>query len=317
MTHELLLPLVDEENICLPLPINVVARYWNIQLPLEQAANLAKKYQGFSGSILIEGIELVEQNGLGCKIVRSNISELQDVIAAGIPPIVILAGIPEITQHASVITGYNKEENTILHYIQKGTSEGEQQEGVIPLDIFEHEWSQEGNIMILIAPKDILSSISLNNITSDTANRLCYISERHILLNNNTAALESLNKAIQLDPDNSNAFQLLGSLFSRQNSEKCIEVYQKCLSINPKAYLAHNGLGNFYLKINKFEQAVIHYTKAIEIDSKRSAKIYKNRAYLQEKLGKNDAAIQDLKLYIKYAPRASDRGVIEQAIRQL
>ena len=317
MTHELLLPLVDEENICLPLPINVVARYWNVQLSLDQAANIAKKYQGFNGSVLIEGIELVEQNGLVCKIVRSNISELQDVIATGIPPIVILAGIPEITQHASVITGYNKEENTILHYIQKGTNEGEQQEGVIPLDIFEHEWSQEGDMMILVAPGDILSSISLNNSTSDTANRLCYTAERYILLNDHTAALESLNKATRLDPDNSNALQLLGSLYSGQNSEKCIEIYQKCIAINPKAYLAHNGLGNFYLKTNKFDQAIIHYTKAIEIDADRSAKIYKNRAYLQEKLGNNDAAIQDLKLYLKYAPRATDRGVIEQAIRQL
>ncbi len=316
MSHELLLPLVDQESICLPLPINVVARYWNVQLSLEQSMRVAKKYQGFKGSVLIEGVELAEQSGLVCKMVRSSISELEGVIAAGIPPIVILAGIPEITQHASVITGYNKEDNTILHYIQKGTDEGEQQEGVIPQDVFEHEWSQEGNIMILVAPQDILSSVSLND-TSDTSNRLCYIAERHILLNDHTAALESLTRATKLDPDNANAFQMIGSLMSRQNLEQCIEMYQRCISINPKAYLAYNGLGNFYLKTNKFDKAITNYTKAIEIDPSRSAKIYKNRAYLQEKLGRKDVAIQDLKSYIKYAPRAADRGAVEQAIREL
>ena len=60
-----------------------------------------------------------------------------------------------------------------------------------------------------------------------------------------------------------------------------------------------------------------NYTKAIEIDPKRSAKIYKNRAYLREKQNKNSDAKEDLKSYLKYFPRAPDRGVIEQAIREL
>ncbi len=56
--HELLLPLVQEENICLPLPVNVVSRYWNINLPMEEAFELSKQYPTDSGSILIEGIEI-------------------------------------------------------------------------------------------------------------------------------------------------------------------------------------------------------------------------------------------------------------------
>ncbi len=41
--HELLLPIVDEENICLPLPINVVSKYWNIELPMAEAIETAKE----------------------------------------------------------------------------------------------------------------------------------------------------------------------------------------------------------------------------------------------------------------------------------
>ena len=82
----------------------------------------------------------------------------------GIPPIVILPGIPEITQHASVITGYNEEEKTILHYIQKGNQEGEQQEGAIPQEIFDREWSEEGRLLIIICSSpDTLSNITLEH----------------------------------------------------------------------------------------------------------------------------------------------------------
>ena len=315
--HELLLPLVDEENICLPLPINVISRYWNIQLPMAEAIETAKKYSGFNGSVLIEGIESAERHGLSCKIIHSSITELKKIIDSGIPPIVILPGIPEITQHASVITGFNEEENTILHYIQKGNQEGDQQEGAIPQNIFDNEWSEEGRLMIILAPSDILSSVKLENDSSTKSNRLCFESERLNILKNFSEALESLKQAIQLDPNNSTAMHLLGAIMNEQNSLDCVKYYQKCLDINNRSYLTYNGLGNFYLKSNQFEKAEDCYNKAIELDPKRSAKIYKNRAYLREKQNKNSGAKEDLKAYLKYFPRAPDRGIIEQAIREL
>ena len=315
--HELLLPLIDEENICLPLPINVVSKYWNIELPMAEAVETAKKYSGFDGSILIEGIESAERHGLTCKIVHSSLSELKKIIDSGIPPIVILPGIPEITQHASVITGYDNEEKTILHYIQKGNQKGEQQEGAIPQDIFDKEWSEEGRLMIILAPIDVLSPITFENDSSNKSNRLCFASERLNILKNFTESLDSLKQAIELDPNNSTTLHLLGSMLNEQNSPECIKFYEKCLEINNRSYLTYNGLGNFYLKTNQFEKAENYYTKAIEIDPKRSAKIYKNRAYLREKQNKSSDAKEDLKNYLKYFPRATDRGVIEQAIREL
>lgn len=315
--HVLLLPLVEEENICLPLPINVVSKYWNVELSMAEAIETAKKYLGFSGSILIEGIESAERQGLACKIVNSSLSELKKIIDSGIPPIVILPGIPEITQHASIITGYDDEEKTILHYIQKGNQEGEQQEGAIPEDIFEKEWSEEGQLLILLAPSDILASIKLANGSSDKSNRLCLISERLNIMKNSSDALESLEQALEIYPDNPTALHQLGSIMNEQNSPECVKFYEKCLDINKRSYLTYNGLGNFYLKTNQFEKAENYYTKAIEINPKRSAKIYKNRAYLREKQNKNSEAKDDLKNYLKYYPKAPDRGIIEQAIREI
>ena len=315
--HQLLLPLVEDENICLPLPINVVSRYWNIELPMAEAIESAKKYSEFNGSIIIEGIELAERHGLSCKIVHSSLIELKKIIDAGIPPIVILPGIPEITQHASVITGYNDEEKTILHYIQKGNQEGEQQEGAIPQDIFDREWSEEGRLLIIIAPVETLSNITLENNSQDKSNRLCFNSEKLNILKNSNDAITALKEAIELDSNNSTALHLYGAMLNKQNSLECVSFYEKSLEINNKSYLTFNGLGNFYLKTNQFEKAESYYSKAIEINPKRSAKIYKNRAYLREKLNKNSDAKEDLKSYLKYFPKAHDRGIIEQAIREI
>jgi len=315
--HELLLPLVEEENICLPLPINVVSKYWNVDLPMAEATESAKKYSGFNGSILIEGIETAERHGLSCKIVHSSLNELKKIIDLGIPPIVILPGIPEITQHASVITGYDEVEKTILHYIQKGNQEGEQQEGAIPQDIFEKEWSEEGKLLIILAPSDILSSINMKNDSNQKSNRLCLVYEKQNILKNNTEALESLKQAIELDGNNSTALNLFGGMLNTQKSPECVKYYEKCIEINDKSYLAFNGLGNFYLKTEQFKKAENYYTKAIEINSKRSAKIYKNRAYLRQQQNNNSGAKDDLKNYLKYYPKAPDRGIIEQAIREL
>ena len=315
--HELILPLVDEENICLPLPINVVSKYWNIDLPMSEAIDASEKYSGFNGSILIEGIESAERHGLTCKIVHSSLSELKKIIDSGIPPIVILPGIPEITQHASVITGYNDEEKTILHYIQKGNQEGEQQEGAIPQDIFDKEWSEEGRLLIILGPSDILSSVKLENDSNNKSNRLCFIFERFNILNNSSEALDSIKQALELDPNNSTALHLMGSILNKQSSPECVKFYEKSLDVNKRYYLTYNGLGNFYLKNNQFEKAENYYTKAIEINPKRSAKIYKNRAFLREKQNKNSEAKEDLKNYVKYFPQAHDRGIIEQAIREM
>ena len=143
------------------------------------------------------------------------------------------------------------------------------------------------------------------------------MSEKLNMQKDSSNALESLKKAIELDSHNYTALHLLGGILNAQNSEDCIKYYQKSINLDNKYFLSYNGLGNFYLKSNQFEKAESCYTKAIEINPKRSARIYKNRAYLREKQKKNSEAKEDLKNYLKFAPKAEDRGIIEQAIREL
>ena len=316
--HELILPPIsDGDNICLPLSVNAVAKYWNVDLPLSEANEIASKYAGMNGSILIEGINLAERHGLSSLILHSSIKELKQVIAMGIPPIVILPGLHDIVQHASVISGYDDTEKTIFHYVpeQKPSEEGIQV-GVIPEKRFEKLWSEDGCLMVLLGPSDIISSLKSDE-NKTKSNRFCFESEKSSLQKQTQETIDLLKKAIELNPDNSTALCLLGGVLNEQNNPECESYYEKSLEKNPNCYLAYRGLGNFYLKAQKFNESEKSYTQAIEINESRFGPIYKNRGYVRQQQNKMNEAKDDYQNYIKFTPKAQDRGMIERALKEM
>ena len=315
--HELILPIVKDDNICLPLSINAVSKYWNIDLPMSEAIEISKKYPTVNGSILIEGIELAERHGLASIIVHSNLNELKKTIDMGIPPIVILPGVQNTIQHASVISGYDDVEKTIMHYIPNAQNDEEFQVGVIPEKQFDKIWSEDGRLMIILAPTDIMMKIPISNENSIKSNRLCFLSERLNLLKNTDEAINSLKQAIELDEKNSTAYSLLGSIYNEKNSPECVEYYKKSIQINEKSFIAYRGLGNYYLKSQNFSESEKSYTKAIDINPTRYGPIYKNRAITRMQQNKNVQAKSDLENYLKYSPNAPDKDSIQQAINDL
>ena len=316
--HELVLPPIsDNDNICLPLSINAVAKYWNIDLPISEANEIASKYAGMNGSILIEGINLAERHGLSSLILHSGITELKQVIDMGIPPIVILPGLHDVVQHASIISGYDDNEKTIFHYVpeQKPSEEGIQV-GVIPEKRFEKLWSEDGCLMILLGPTDILSSLKYDE-NKTKSNRLCFESEKLSLQKQTKETTDSLGKALELNPNNSTALCLLGGILNEQNNPECVTYYEKSLEKNENCYLAYRGLGNFYLKNQQFEKSEKNYTRAIEINDNRFGPIYKNRGYVRQQQNKMEQAKEDFQNYIKFTPNAKDRGMIERALNEM
>lgn len=315
--HELILPIIKEDNICLPLSINAVSKYWNIDLPMSEAIEISKKYSSVNGSILIEGIELAERHGLSSIITHSSLSDLKKIIDMGIPPIVILPGVQNTIQHASVISGYDGTEKTIMHYIPQAENDEEFQVGVIPEKQFEKIWSEDGRLMIILAPTDIMMKIPISNEKSIKSNRLCFISERLNLQKKPKEAIDSLKQAIELDDKNSTANSLLGSIYNEQNSPECVDYYKKSIAINNKSFLAYRGLGNYFLKTQNFSESEKFYTNALEINPTRYGPIYKNRAITRMQQNKNPQAKSDLENYLKYSPNAPDKESIQQAIKDL
>lgn len=314
--HELLLPPVKEDNICLPLSINAVAKYWNIDLPIGEAKDISKKYPNVNGSILIEGVELAERHGLSAKIIHDDLDGLKRFIDMGIPPIVIMPGLQNVVQHASVISGYDAEEKSIFHYIPSPTTEGEFQVGVIPESKFDSLWQEDGRLMILLAPSEITSEIKINE-DQEKSNRLCFISERQNLQKLPDEAKESLNSALKLNPKNSTALSLLGGILNESGSEECVKYYQEAIGNNKKCYLAFRGLGNYYLKKQDYKKAEEYYSSAIEINPTRFAPIHKNRGITRLQQKKNKEAKEDFEVYLKLMPEARDKDSINEALKEL
>ena len=305
------LPLVreDEDNICLPLVISVVARYWHQDLPLEEAKEIAKKYPNVKASIMIEGIELAERHGFVAYAYKSNIKDLKKRIDQGLPLIVIMPGIRDIVQHALVIQGYDDSRRRILTYIPEPDKVG-----AIHEDKFKELWLEDDNLALLMLPED-MSMYVKDDLRFARSNRACFEAERLRLLNKHS---EAINLLKGIDEDNARLYYMLGVLYSDLNDiDNAIKCYENALRINDRFYLAYRALGNIYLKAKDYNKAVEYYTKAIAINPSRFAPIYKNRAIAFIELAKVKDAVEDLKLYLKYNPDARDRDAIKASIEEL
>jgi tetratricopeptide (TPR) repeat protein len=311
--HSITLPLLSEkdESIILPLVINVITRYWGEEIPLDDEGAL-KNYSGIKGPIMIEGIDLAEKRGFVSYIYEGSIRDLKKRVDQGIPPIVIVPGIRETIQHATIVCGYNPEERRLLTYVPKPDTVG-----AIPEVKFEQDWKQDGMVTLILIPKDMEHLFKNEDLKFKDSNRICFEAERLHHQGNIYGAIEKLRKAVEIDSKNPQAWCLLGGVYNELNSEEAVICYEKTVKINPNYYLAYRGLGNYYLKKKDYTLAESYYTKAIEINPHRFGPIYKNRAVARLQLKNNSGAKEDLIKYLEQTPNAGDRTNVEDALEQL
>jgi tetratricopeptide (TPR) repeat protein len=243
---------------------------------------------------MIHGVELGEALGFSSYIYKSSIKDLKKRIDQGIPPIVIMPGIQATVQHATVVSGYNSEERRILTYVPEPDTIG-----AIPESKFEQDWEQDDMIAIIMIPSDMKELLKNENLMFPKSNRICFEAEglrQHGKVNE---AIESLQKAIEIDSDN-----------------PAVPCYQNAIKLNSKYYLAYRGLGNYYLKMKDYSLAEAYYSNAININPSRFTPIYKNRAIARMQLGNNQGAKEDLVKYLEQMPAADDRKTIQEALDQ-
>ena len=311
-THTLSVPIVHEENICLPLVISAVSKYWSIDLPLREATEIAKKYSHMKGSILMEGVELAERHGLVGIISNSSLKELKKMIDIGIPSIVILPGIKDVVQHASLIIGYDTTEKTIFHYIPEPDKIG-----AIPEDRFDEQWQEDDRLMLILIPQDIVEDVNSFDEKKIKSNRLCFLAEKLRLQGKVTEAETTLKNALEINKSNSTATCLLAGILNDMNSSQALTYYGRTVELNPRCYLAYRGLGNYYLKSKDYSNAEKYYTMALQINSQRFAPIFKNRGLARYEQKKFDGAKEDFKKYLEQMPDAYDKNNIKEFITQI
>jgi tetratricopeptide (TPR) repeat protein len=312
--HTLILPLLDnkKDHVCLPLAINVILSYWGEYNLDREAEERSRKYKDLKGSIFIEGIEIAETRGYLVKIFKSNLQILKKKIDQGIPSIVIMPGLKETIQHATVVTGYDPRENRIITYVPEPDTVGS-----IPEKKFLELWEQDGSLAITIIPNDMKNINEEDNSNKDPTYKMCFEAERLLYISRITEAIEKLRKAIDINKNNELALDMLGSIFNEIKSDEAKDYFEASLKLNPKFYLAYRGIGNYYLRKEKYLLAEKYYSLAISINPNRFGPIYKNRGIVRLQLDDNKGAISDLTSYLDQCPNAHDKNNIELALREL
>lgn len=307
--HFISLPLVskNEDSADLPLVMNVVLKYWGEDI--SPAAPAASNERGVT---MIHGIELAQRRGIESYIYKSSMADLKKRVDQGIPPIVIMPGIMATVQHAMIVSGYDSEEHRILTYVPEPDTVG-----AIPEQKFEQDWEQDDMTAIIMLPSDMKDILKNEVLKFAKSNRVCFEAEGLRQYGNIDEAIERLQRAVEIDPDNSQAWVLLGGAYNEANSDRAILCYENALKLNPRSYLAYRGLGNYYLKEKDYSLAEAYYSKAIDINSFRFAPIYKNRAVARMQIGNNRGAKEDLTRYLEQLPTAQDRKSIEEALMEL
>ncbi|TLX69026.1 MAG: hypothetical protein E6K94_08575 [Thaumarchaeota archaeon] len=312
--HTLILPLVEDKNdhICLPLAINVILNYWGEYNLEREAEERSKKYNNIKGSIFIEGIEIAERRGFLTNVHKSNLKEIKKKIDQGIPSIVIMPGLNETIQHATVISGYDPSESRIITYVPEPDTVGS-----IPEKTFLELWEQDGSIVITIVPKDMKDINDKDAPNTDASYRMCFECERLLYTNKVTDAIELLRKAIEINNRNDLALDMLGSIYNEIKSDEAKTYFQASIKFNPKLYLSYRGLGNYYLRKENYHLAEKYYSSAISINPNRFGPIYKNRGFIRLKLDDKNGAKSDFTTYLTQCPNAHDKNDINLAIDEL
>jgi len=294
------------------LAINVILSYWGEYNLDREAEERSRKYKDLKGSIFIEGIEIAETRGYLVKIFKSNLQILKKKIDQGIPSIVIMPGLKETIQHATVVTGYDPKENRIITYVPEPDTVGS-----IPEKKFLELWEQDGSLAITIIPNDMKNINEEDNSNKDPTYKMCFEAERLLYIGKITEAIEKLRKAIDINKNNELALDMLGSIFNEIKSDEAKNYFEASLKLNPKFYLAYRGIGNYYLRKEKYLLAEKYYSLAISINPNRFGPIYKNRGIVRLQLDDNKGAISDLTSYLDQCPNAHDKNNIELALREL
>lgn len=125
-------------------------------------------------------------------------------------------------------------------------------------------------------------------------------------------ALESYNRAIELDQNNAIAYYNRGIVYGKQREyEKAIEDYSRAIDLDENCVNAYNNQGSAYGEQGEYDKAVADYSRAIELD-KNYKNAYYGRGIVYGKQGEYDKAIADYSKVIEldenYAYAYNNRG---------
>jgi cytochrome c-type biogenesis protein CcmH/NrfG len=129
-----------------------------------------------------------------------------------------------------------------------------------------------------------------------------------ILDTNPNQAESLLEKAIELDPANAEAFYYLGKLYaSKKEYAKAIQSYNKAIDLAPSSPDAFFNLGFIYYARKDYPKAEAMFLKVTELQSAYLDEAYFNLAVVQNLQGKKEESIGNLERALEVNPN-NDRA---------
>ena len=116
--------------------------------------------------------------------------------------------------------------------------------------------------------------------------------------------IDDMNKALQLNSNNSNAFMLRGNAYKEiRKYNEAITDFNKAIEIRPSSSVAFNLRGLSYFGLQKDNEAIADFSKAIELDVyKNDFNLFRNRAITFLRMKKSQEAIDDANRAIQLSP---------------
>ena len=222
--QQITLPLVNknEDINVYPLVLNVLTRFWGEEPPIEVIESRSKLYKNFGGSIIMEGLNILSEIfKFSFKIYRGSIAELKLRINQGLPIIVILPGIGNLIQFATIVHGYDEDERRFITYIPEPDSIG-----AIPEEKFISEWIQDDCLTILVYPDEVKDILKNSNFQFEESNKRTYQAELLKIQGKSQEAYDLLRKTLDEIPDskeNPQLLLLLGGILNEQGNVQCVD----------------------------------------------------------------------------------------------
>lgn len=150
--------------------------------------------------------------------------------------------------------------------------------------------------------RDVATPINGHETASNQAQELIIKGNQLCAKGNLAEGLQSLQLAVQLNPQNLEAHYSIIMAYARHGHyDRAMDACYNAINIIPKNALLFNTLGNLHFSQDKAEEAINHYQQAIQLNS-TYAEAYYNLASVYRSKSRFNKAIRYYELAIQYKP---------------
>lgn len=128
-------------------------------------------------------------------------------------------------------------------------------------------------------------------------------------------AIDDLNKAIDLSPDDAESYYNRGAAYiDLEQYDKAISDYSKAIDLEPERAIYYINRGRAYDLIDDNDRAIDDFDRAVEINPDSSA-AYFSRAMVYLKLRELDRAVEDINKALALNPRGPSAKTVHYLVR--